>query len=107
MSFDTNVYEVLRPIGEQADKGRPSIAPRMPDLRGKTIGQVSNGIFRADEVFSTIGELMKNRFPDVKIIPWTEFPIVSPMGDMDKICGDIREALLEKGCDAVISSTGA
>jgi len=107
MSFDTKNYEVLSPVGEQANRGQPSIAPRIPDLNGKTICQVSNGLFRADDVFSAIEELMKERYPGVKIIPRKEFPTISPTGDVDKICGDLRKALQEKGCDAVISSSGA
>ena len=105
MVFDNRKYSALCPAGEQVDN-RPLFAPRLSDLRGKTICQVSNGLFHADDVFSAVTELAEKHFPGVKIIPWTEFPVVSPTGDMDQICEDLREALKERKCDAVISSTG-
>ena len=104
MSFEQ--YEVLCPVGEPGLAPSPSAA-RLNDLDGKTIGLLSNGQFRADVVLATVGELVKKRFPRAKVIPWTEFPQIEAMGDVEKRVGELTEALRLKRPDAVISSTGA
>jgi hypothetical protein len=50
-----------------------------------------------------IRESLKKRFPDIKIIPFTEFPSGVAGIDVDNI-GDIVAA---KGCDVVIGGNAA
>ena len=76
-------------------------APRLDTLDGKTIGEIWNGTFRADATFPIIRKLLKERFPTVKFVPYTEFPVEYP----DPI--KIPEAVKAKGCDAVIVGNGA
>jgi hypothetical protein len=99
-------FEVLNPIGEPGAK-RETFASRVQDFNGKTICAVSNGMFRAESVLSTFGELIKKRYPAAKFIPWTDLPVISVWGDVDKSLKELKTALQQKGCDAVIASTGA
>ena len=96
---------VVSPIGKPISVGKP-IAPRVPDLRGKTVGEVWNGMFRGDVMFPTIRQLLEKQYPGIKFIPYTEFPIITPAGNIDQICQSIKETILRKGCDAVISGVG-
>ncbi len=98
-------FSVFSPVGEYVGKRR-SVAPRLPDLNGKTVCEVWNGGFRSDAMLPMISELLRNRYPGVKIIPHTEFPEASPAGDIDQICESLKEALLPRGCDAVIIGNG-
>jgi hypothetical protein len=50
-----------------------------------------------------ISESLKKRFPDIKIIPFTEFPSGVAGIDADNI-GDV---VAVKGCDAVIGGNAA
>ena len=98
--------EVFDPSGF-AESTEPSLyAPRLGDLNGKTVGEISNGEHGGWEVnrtFALIRESLKKRFPDIKIIPFTEFPSGVAGIDADNI-GDIVAA---KGCDAVIGGNAA
>ena len=98
-------FEVVRPDGEPKVKPQPS-APGISDLSGKTICQVWNAGFRADQVFTEFAELLKKHLPDVKVIPWTELPTASPRYDVDQNLSDLREEYMQKGCDAVMTATG-
>ena len=98
--------EVFCPVGEPGAKPVPS-ASRVQDLNGKIICQVSNGQFQAGTVLSAVGDLIKNRFPSAKVVPWTEFPIIDTKGDVEKRLKETREALQQNGADVVITSTGA
>ncbi|MFC1934362.1 hypothetical protein ACFLWC_04035 [Chloroflexota bacterium] len=77
-------------------------APRLADLSGKTICELSNFMWEDRRIFPLIRELLQKRFPDVKIIPFTEFPnIYGAEPDV------LSEALREKGCDGAIVGNAA
>ena len=73
-------------------------APRLSDLNGKTIGELSNGRYEYERTFPLIRELLQKQFPTVKIIPYTEFPVGVDRIDTD----EIGKIVKSKGCDAVI-----
>ena len=73
-------------------------APRLADLSGKTIGELSNGSWGQDRIFPLIRKLLQKRFPDTKIIPYTEFPVGSFRIDVE----NIAEIMKAKGCQAAI-----
>ena len=83
-------------------------ARRFDTLNGKTICEVwATGHYGADRTFPIIRRMLQERFPDVKIVPYTEFPIGKPdiskrWGPLDKVA----EVLKEKGCDAVLLGNG-
>jgi hypothetical protein len=96
--------EVFTPHGTGLGSSKYSYGRRLEDLNGKTIGEISNRLWEADRMFPRIRELLKQRFPDIKFVSYTEFPSGS-----DRIVDneDLAELVLAKGCDAVIGSGAA
>ncbi len=93
--------EVLNPIGGYSPGKLP--APRVETLAGKKIGEVSNGMFDAHKTFPIIRKMLKERFPDAEIVPWTEFP----SGYMGLNTETGPKAVKEKGCDvAIVGNAG-
>jgi hypothetical protein len=103
--------KVVNPVGERVSEPITPLAPRLDTLEGKTVCEIWNGGFRGDVVFPMIEEMLKNRYPAVKIIPYTEFPLVSiaSLGPETKAetLEAVRAALAQKGCDAVITGMGS
>lgn len=100
---------VISPAGVQVVEHK-TIAPRLPDLAGKTVGEIWNGVFKGDETFPIIRERFRREFPDTTIIPYTEFPFFS--GDdrphaQQAVAQQIAALAKQKGCDAIISGNGA
>ena len=106
----TGVYKVVSPIGEAAVEMAPH-APRLKTLEGKTICEIWNGGFKGDETFPILRGMLKERYPDIKIIPYTEFPLTSiaSLGPatIETVLGAVKEAILKNACDAVITGNGA
>ena len=91
--------EVYAPTGSKWEGDKISYAQRLPDLNGKTIGEISNRAWEADRVFPAIRELLKKRFPDIKFVPYTELP----NGSANLVDNEeLADIVLAKGCDAVI-----
>ena len=105
MLDNSNIYEVVSPVGTYVGEALP-IAPRLSDLNGKTVGEVWNGMFRGDATFPILRELLKKRYPDIKFIPYTEFPSFLPMVNIDDAATALKEMLLQTDCDAIISGVG-
>jgi hypothetical protein len=105
MSGDQVIYEVVSPVGEYVGAAQP-IAPRLPDLHGKTVGEVWNGMFRGDATFPILRELLKKRYPDIQFVPYTEFPTFLPMVNIDAAAMALKQTLSRYGCDAIISGVG-
>ncbi len=58
---------------------------------------------------SQIAELLKKRYPDIKVIPHTEFPNQAPTGEtaeLLKLTETTVALLKEKGCDGLITGLG-
>ena len=103
---ESNVkFDVVNPIGEPSAQPEPP-STKITDFKGKTIGQVWNAEFRADQVFTALTELLKKRFPDIEVVSWNVLPTTQQRMDINKNMEDLRQAYLEKGCDAVVTATG-
>lgn len=104
-----STIEVVSPAGLEVVK-RSGSAPRVENLDGKTIGEVWNGVFRGDFTFPIIRRLLQQKYPRVRIIPYTEFPHTpgsdNPARQRER-ARRIAAMAKEKGCDAVISGNGA
>lgn len=74
-------------------------APRLADLNGKTICELSNGSWQDTRTFPVIRELLQKRFPRAKIIPYTEFA----RGRAEVETDENIDLVVKKGCDAVIT----
>ena len=103
-------YEVVSPLGASVVEMIP-MAPRLDTLEGKTIGELWNGGFRGGESFPIIERLLRERYPTVKLIPYTEFSLITIASlhpeKKEKTLETLRAELMEKGCDAVITGNGA
>jgi hypothetical protein len=112
---ENQMFEVVRPIAE-AEKTLVNAAARLPDLRGKTIGELSSNIYNAHISFPIIREMLKERYPDIKIIPYTEINESLPQSTIVTYSGDtaaqeekeraIIKIAREKGCEAFIIGNG-
>lgn len=101
-------YEVIRPIGIGSVEKQP-VAPRLDSLDGKTVCETWNRDFKGDIMFPVYRELLKERFPGVNVIPYTEFPFSTLSGTaafQREVSRQIAEKAREKGCDALISGNG-
>lgn len=90
-----------------AAAGNPS-AP-LASLDGKVIGEVYNNHFKGELMFRTYRRLFKERFPNITIIPYDEFPTVYVGGDpasQKRIAREVAAIAKEKGCDALITGNG-
>jgi len=77
-------------------------APRLPNLRGKTICELSDRLWEDFRIFPRLRQLLKARFPDMEIIPYTEFPNI--YGIKEDV---LLEKLKNKGVHAAIVGTAA
>jgi len=110
IAVEKGVYAVVSPLGDPAVERIP-MAPRLDTLEGKTIGEIWNGGFRGDESFPIIEQMLRDRYPGIRIIPYSEFPLITIASlhpqDKEKTLESLRAVLKEKGCDAVITGNGA
>ena len=86
-----------------------NVAQHLDTLDGKTIGEVYNNHFKGELMFRTYRRLFKEKFKGVKIIPFTEFPIIYVGGDAEsqkKIAKEIADLAKLKGVDAIITGNG-
>ncbi len=102
------MYKVVSPLGEPTVKVSAA-APRLADLNGKTICEVWNGAYKGDVMFPMIRELLQQRYRDVRIVPYTEFPRqythLSTTELHERVNATVHRAI-EKGCDAMIVGNG-
>ena len=94
--------EVYSPTG--AIKVTQLFSPRLPDLHGKTICELSNEMWETQRMFPVIRELLQRQFPTAKIIPYTEF--VRGRIELEN-AEDIGDIVAEKGGQAVITGNAA
>lgn len=78
-------------------------APRLSELAGKTICELSDGAWGDDRTFPLIRELLQKQFPTVKIIPYTQFPVGGDKFDID----EIGKIIKDKGGQAAIIGNAA
>jgi hypothetical protein len=103
-----DTLSVISPIGAEAVEQK-NLAKRLDTLNGKVVAEIWNEDFKGDIMFPIYRELLKERFPDVKIVPYTEIPYASLKGTpayQREVLSRIIAALKEKGADAVIAGNG-
>lgn len=99
---------VISPEGLQVTQAR-AVTPHLDTLAGKTIGEVYNNHFKGEQMFRAYRRLFKERYPDVKIIPYDKFPIVYVGGDpaaQKQTARDIARLAKEWEVDAIITGNG-
>jgi hypothetical protein len=78
-----------------------TFSPRVADLNGKTICELSNDSWEHSRTFARIRELLQRQFPTAKIITWDKFPhgnVAATGIDNDDTAKKVKAA----GCQAVI-----
>lgn len=71
-------------------------APRLDTLNGKTVCCIwGSHIYRGNEIFPILADMLQKKYPTAKIVPWTEME-----GE------NLITKLKKKGCDAVINGFG-
>ena len=69
------------------------------------------GIFEGHVSFPILREMLRERYPEINVIPYTEFPLSTVQSLMPerkaRSLEALRAAMVEKGCDAVITGNGA
>jgi hypothetical protein len=99
---------VVSPVGLPRTQNK-GIAPRLNSLDGKTIGEVYNHHFKGDQMFRLYRELLKQRYPGVRIVPYTELPASYVGGDAAthrRVAQEVAARARELGCDALITGNG-
>ena len=97
-------YEAYWPRGARQGKIKP-LAKRLDTLAGKKIAFLWDFLFRGDEIFNTIAETLKARYPGVTFIDWREFGNIHGT-DERKVVAALPQKFKEFGVDAAISGLG-
>ena len=109
-TIEDGMCEVVSPLGETVIDPI-KMAPRLDTLDGKAIGELWNGGFRGDESFPIIERMLREQYPNIRFIPYTEFSLYTIASlhpeDKETTLETLRAELKEKGCDAVITGNGA
>lgn len=87
---------VYNPTG--ASELTQTFAPRLSDLNGKTICEVTIGMWEADRTFPLIRGLLQKQFPTVKMVTFDQLPHLSETRDV----AGLEDAVKKAGCQAVI-----
>ena len=96
IAADPVTLEVLDPSGGYEVTALH--APRIDTLAGKTICELSNGSWEDGRTFPAIRDVLQRKYPDLKIIPFKEFPV----GSLEIDSEDAVKLVKQKGCQAVI-----
>jgi hypothetical protein len=78
-------------------------APRLDSLNGKVLGELGNGSWEDQATLPAVRAGLKRRFPDLTIIPYTEFPRGTENVDSDATI----DLLLKRGVQGLISGNAA
>jgi hypothetical protein len=97
-------YEVVWPLGKIISE-KVTLAPRTAELSGKTICELSDYGFRAEEIFPLIRASLSRRYPGIKFIEYGTFGNTHGPQEAE-IIATLADRLRQYGCDAVISGVG-
>jgi hypothetical protein len=104
----TDDLAVISPLGLPVTQNK-GIAPRLDTLEGKTVGEVYNHHFKGDQMFALYRQLLRQRYPGVRIVPYSELPASYVGGDsatQRRIAQEVAVQAKEKGIDALIAGNG-
>ena len=97
-------YQVVWPLGKLAYQN-VALQPRIADLSSKTICELSDFIFRSEEIFPIVREELRKIYPGVKFIEYSQFGNTHGSTEAEVI-RTLPAMLKEHGCDGVISGVG-
>jgi hypothetical protein len=79
------------------------LARRLTTLNGKTIAQLWDFLFRGDEVYATLEETIRERYPEVRFVSWREFGSTHAVNEKEMLAA-LPQRFKEMHVDAAISS---
>ncbi len=97
-------YAVVWPRAPRTAK-LTQLAGRPESLRGKTIAELWDYIFRGDEIFPILEDELARRFPDTRFVNYKTFGSTHGAEERE-VLARLPAMLKEHGVDAVISGMG-
>lgn len=80
-----------------------TFAPRLADLNGKTLCEVTDDSWETDRTFPAIREQLVKKYPTLKIVPFNRFPYLSTGTDV----AGLEDAVKKEGCQgAIVGNAG-
>ncbi len=98
-------FEVLWPLGKKAVRVKQGAA-RLPDLSGKTVGELWDYLFKGEEIFPLIRRALERRYPGIRFVEYETLGTIHGR-DEAELAATLPDQLRKHGCDAVISAVGA
>ena len=98
------LYEVLWPRGRRTAV-ITSLAKRLDTLEGKTIGELSDYMFHADDTFAIIEEELTKRYSGIKFVKHELFGSIHG-SEETRVISTLADTLKQNNCDAVITGNG-
>jgi hypothetical protein len=86
---------VYNPTG--ASEVTQLFAPRLADLNGKTVCELSLGIWEADRTYALITDALQKQY-SAKVVPWDKLPALSETKDVP----GIEDAVKKAGCQGIL-----
>lgn len=105
MTNTAPIYDVVWPLAPSAAPAG-LLAARPDDLRGKTIGELWDYLFKGEEIFPLIRERLAARYPGIRFVAYETFGSTHGR-DENELATTLPTQLRQHGCDAVISAVGA
>lgn len=99
------VYDVVWPLGKSTYQ-IVSMQPRIADFAGKTIGELSHGGFRDQEIRPLLEEALRQRFAGLKFVDHTVFGNIHGRNEAEVVAA-LPERLHKHRVDAVIAGIGS
>ncbi|MDO8673008.1 MAG: hypothetical protein Q7O66_16495 [Dehalococcoidia bacterium] len=100
------VYEVVWPLARTAAGAPIKPSPAIADLNGKTIGELWDYRFKGDRMFAIIRDSLRQRFPDVKFVDYSNFGDIHGPDEVEVISA-LPGLLRKHGVDAVITGVAS
>ena len=97
-------YKVVWPRGKRVVEDI-SYARHLDTLEGKTICELSDRMFHADDIFPMMEKELAKRYPRIEFVRYEEFGNIHG-GEEAKVIGALPDKLKQNRCDAVISGMG-
>ena len=99
------VYDVVWPLAPSAAPAA-ALAARVPDLRGATVGELWDYLFKGEQIFPQIRRALEQRYPGIRFVDFATFGSIHGR-DEKELAATLPVQLRQHGCDAVISAVGA
>ena len=98
------LYEVVWPLGQLA-YDEVATPDRFSDLNNKTVCELWDWLFKGEEIFPMLRDLLSKRYPGIKFVEYNAFGNTHG-GKQTEVFANLPRLLREHGCEIVISGIG-